>query len=200
MNSRKTKIFGRIGSLAACAYAALCGVSCELTHGDPVHEAQVEALGPEQPGISEGPFHRAGQPCNVCHGKQGPAKAQFSLAGTVFAAPSGSASQAAMGVENAAVGIIDSVGAPFLASTNCVGNFYVAPDRYNPTFPILVAVSKGKTAVLMTSHITRETSCASCHTREVSDTSPGQVYLSTPDMPMDCPSGINPSTPISRGP
>jgi len=194
MNSLRTnKILGRFGPLAVCMYAMLCGLSCDLTDGDPVHEAQVEALGPEKPGIPVGPFHRAGQPCTVCHSRQGPANSVFSMAGTVFAAPPGGASQASVGVENAAVGIVDSTGAPFLASTNCVGNFYVAPDLYDPTFPVLVAVSKGSTSVFMVSHITRETSCANCHARAVSDTSPGQVYLSTADVPTACP--VSPITP-----
>jgi hypothetical protein len=197
MNSLKTKkILGHLGSVGACLYAALCGVSCELADGDPVHEAQVQALGPETPGIPQGPFHRAGQPCTVCHSRQGPAKAVFSMAGTVFAARAGTVSQqASVGVEGAAVGIIDSTGAPFLASTNCVGNFYVAPDRYDPTFPVLVAVSKGMSSVFMVSHITRETSCANCHARAISDTSPGQVYLSTADVPTDCP-----VSPITQAP
>lgn len=190
MNSRRMKsLFGRLGSLAVCTYAAACGVSCELTHADPVHESEVEALGPEKPGIPQGPLHRAGQPCMVCHSPEGPANTVFSFAGTVFAAPAmvGATTGAPVtGVENAAVGIRDSTGAPFLALTNCVGNFYVAPDKYSPVFPVLVSVSKGKNAVFMNSQITRETSCAGCHARAVSDTSPGQVYLSTSDVPTDC--------------
>jgi hypothetical protein len=189
MNSLRTnKLLGRLRSLAVCAYAGLSSVSCALSNGDPVHQAQVDALGPEKPGIPQGPFHRAGQPCTVCHSRQGPAKAVFSMAGTVFAArPDSPSSQRSVGVDQAAVGIVDSTGSNFLASTNCVGNFYVAPDSYDPTFPVLVAVSKGKTSTFMQSHITRETSCANCHARAISDTSPGQVYLTTADVPMGCP-------------
>ena len=55
--------------------------SCSL---DPVHDGQVSALGAEDSSIPVGEYHRAGQPCTVCHGGEGPAKEVFSVAGTIY--------------------------------------------------------------------------------------------------------------------
>src|SRR5256885_5077120 len=54
---------------------------------DPVHDARVDALGPEIDGVPRGPLHRRGQPCLTCHGGSGPANTELSVAGTVFATP-----------------------------------------------------------------------------------------------------------------
>src|SRR5262245_45474575 len=66
------------------ASAALLAGSCAL---DPVHDSSVKALGGEDPEWPQGPYHRAGQPCAVCHGGQGPAKNTFLLAGTIYYTP-----------------------------------------------------------------------------------------------------------------
>lgn len=68
----------------AAVVAAIAGCST-----DPVHDAEVAALGPEVPGMPKSlyEYHRAGQPCLVCHGGEGPAHTQFSFGGTVFAGP-----------------------------------------------------------------------------------------------------------------
>jgi hypothetical protein len=66
--------------LAASMVVAAAISSC----ADPVHDALVASLGPENPAVPQGQYHRAGQPCTACHGPEGPAKTQFSLAGTIF--------------------------------------------------------------------------------------------------------------------
>lgn len=178
----------------AFSLALVCfGGSCVFFQSDPVHDAAVQALGPEVPGIPRGPYHRAGQPCTVCHSSAGPAQTVFSLAGTVFSAATVPASQAGpIGVDGASVGVLDDDGARTVITTNCVGNFFVSPDVFNPAFPILVNVSKAEAGVVtMKSHISRDSSCASCHSDPQSTTSPGHVYLPTP-----APT-INPACPVS---
>jgi hypothetical protein len=179
--------------------AVLSGVlSCELVQGDPVHEAQVSALGPERAGIDQGEFHRAGQPCVVCHSTQGPAKTVFSFAGTVFEAASGTQPGAmgdpgSTGVDQAVIGVLDSTHREIRVVSNCVGNFFISPDQIDPTFPVLVAVSKGKSATYMMSHISREGSCAECHMRKAGPDSPGQIFFSASGVP-DCK--VSPITPV----
>src|SRR5262245_52180936 len=66
---------------ALAAAAMLLGLAaCE----DPVRDNRIDALGPEEPGIPEGPLHRAGQPCLACHNGEGPGENVFSVAGTVY--------------------------------------------------------------------------------------------------------------------
>jgi hypothetical protein len=166
----------------------------DLVQPAPVHEAAVQALGPEQPGVPQGPYHRAGQPCTVCHSGQGPAHTVFSLAGTVFSAPFTASSDAgAVGVDQATVGVVDDDGSEHSILTNCVGNFYVTPDAYSPAFPILVNVSKeGAGVVPMMGHIGREASCAECHTDPSGTTSPGRVFLPTPASANDASCPVSP--------
>src|SRR4051794_4421968 len=66
-------------ALLASTAGPLAFVSC----GDPVSDARIAALGPEDPGVPPGPLHRPGQPCVVCHSRQGPAS-PFLVAGTVY--------------------------------------------------------------------------------------------------------------------
>jgi len=158
--------------LLAALSSALAG-SCS----DPVQSAAVVAEGKETSGIPKGPLHRAGQACVVCHQEGGPAGAHvFSLAGTVFASPT-----ELVGVDKADVQITDSVGAKFVATTNCVGNFFVRPEQFAPRFPVLVRVAKNRTSRTMKSPIGRDPSCGSCHKVQVNAdnraTSVGHIYL-----------------------
>lgn len=181
----------RTGFISLCA-------SCALTQGDPVHEAEVQALGPELPGVPKGPYHRAGQPCTVCHSTEGPAHTVFSLAGTVFSSAFNPTSQTGpVGVNGASVGVVDDDGAQVVLTTNCVGNFFATPNVFNPAFPILVNVSKeGAGVVSMVSHISRDMSCASCHSDPPSVSSPGHVYIPTsaPTSDPQCP-----VSPVAKG-
>jgi hypothetical protein len=171
-----------IASIIIAALTALLG-SC----GDPVHDGQVAALGGEAPGVPQGEFHRAGQPCGVCHGPDGPASLAFTLAGTVFAQQF----PQAVGVDVAQVLFVDDNQAHFNVNTNCVGNFFITANDWNPAFPVKAGVSVGGPPLLMQSHISREVSCANCHRDPPGLDSPGHIYtLSTPN-PM------NPSCPVS---
>lgn len=145
---------------AAAATVGLLAGGC----ADPIHDRAVDALGEEAEKPGEGEFHRAGEPCGTCHQASGPAEKVFSVAGTIFASP-----DSQVGVYNAEVQLTDSVGTQFIATTNCVGNFFVTPDQWTPKFPILVRVKKGPTARAMKSPIGREASCAACHKLTLND-------------------------------
>ncbi len=144
-------------------------------------------------------YHRAGQPCLVCHGGQGPASKQFSIAGTVFAGPFSNTGDNTLGVSGATVAYVDDNTSTNFSTTNCVGNFWLLADGSTgwpnfPAFPILTEViSPGTPPVVtpMVGHIGRDGSCASCHADPPGPTTLGHVYAnySSPTTP-SCP--VNP--------
>ena len=166
---RSTNLGARFLALAVVAAGLGAAASCS----DPVHESEVAALGGETD-IPQGEYHRAGQPCGVCHGQEGPARLQFSLAGTVFLGP-----DCRVGAGGAHVLIIDSEGhqPPGEVVTNCVGNFEIAQDVWAPEFPILAWVQDGDITKKMMSHVSRETACNQCHKDPNSDDAPGHIYM-----------------------
>jgi hypothetical protein len=181
--------------LALAALAAAFG--CDA---DPIHTAEVQALGPEATGIPVGEYHRAGQDCSVCHGGEGPASTQFSIAGTVFFGPASAAPP--VGVGNVTVYLQDNSTAMARAfTTNCVGNFFATTGDYNPQFPILVTIGGTPQAqylqVSMQSQIGRDASCGGCHQYPASYDSPGLIHLNAADDPtyMGDPSCPVPTTP-----
>lgn len=126
---------------------------------DPVTSGAINALPGENPNAPVGEFHRAGQPCVVCHSPSGPASSDdFSIGGTVFAQP-----QNAVGVDQATVAMTDTTGSQFTTTTNCVGNFFVKKSDWDPSFPIFVRVFKNGLSRTMQGQIGRERSCANCH-------------------------------------
>jgi hypothetical protein len=149
---------------------------------DATHDADVQALGGEAPGVPRGPLHRPGQPCLTCHGGMGPASRQFSVGGTVVLVRS----ESAPGV-GAQVQIQDITGSFFTATTNEVGNFYVPVETWQPTYPTQVQISLGSLAQQMNTHVGRDGSCAGCHTHPQGPTSPGSVYLA--ETASDLPEG-----------
>jgi hypothetical protein len=163
----------------ALASAGLLG-SCV----DPVHNAQVKALGGEATGVPQGEFHRAGQPCTTCHEDSGPASTVFSVAGTVFYGP-----ERSIGAGGVEVLLVDSDGAKRSVTTNCVGNFFIPRDSWDPAFPILVSLAQGTTTVSMKSQISREGSCANCHRDPPGFDTPGHVRLMSTDKNVTIPSG-----------
>lgn len=174
-----------------CVYVAMVGAAAlGASCVDPVHQQQIDALGPESDGVPQGEYHRAGQPCTVCHQDSGPASTTFAVAGTVFYGP-----DKTIGAVNVNVEMVDSLGSNFVATTNCVGNFYVPPDVWNPAFPILVQLQGADGNVLkMKSQISRQGSCAGCHTDPLGAASPGHVHLSNtepanPFIDQTCPVG-----------
>jgi hypothetical protein len=184
----------RIGHIALTLpllFVALAPVAaCDM---DPVHASLVSQLGPEAAGIPTGEFHRAGQPCVVCHGDQGPVSSKFSIAGTVFYGPNTSMNSpgfiGASGTMNQPVTVYleDDNQTKFQVNTNCVGNFWIRPQDWQPSFPVIVSIggptlAGGTTTQKMNSHIGREPSCGMCHQVQSYPSQPGAIanYYSTP--------------------
>ncbi len=173
----------RLGWLGGLAMVASVGSSCNL---DPVHKASVNNLGSEQADLypPESPYHRPGEPCALCHSKEGPADSIFALAGTIFWGPDNYDKR----VDMAYVRVLDANKTRKCFVTNCNGNFYATTDQFpSITFPLLVSVERVKnpgkdesTLVIrrMTGHIGREASCATCHIQGLRDFgSPGQIRM-----------------------
>ena len=170
-------------TFASVALVAGIGSSCNL---DPVHRAGVNNLGEEKSDLypTESAYHRPGEPCALCHSKEGPASSVFVLAGTVFWGPDNYERR----VPNAYVRVLDANKTRKCFVTNCNGNFYVENDQFSKlTFPILISVeatnNPGKdesTLKLRTmgGHVGRQGSCATCHIQGLRDFgSPGQIRM-----------------------
>jgi len=164
--------------------------------GTTPEQAAEDALGdtdhrvPQDDGdIETGPRHRPGQPCLVCHSEaHNPGGEIFVIAGTVYERPS-----SVTGLGGVTVSMTDAEGRAFDALTNPVGTFYVRVEGdldaprlrsegelqlpFTPTFPVRVELSRDADTIEMRSSIQREGSCAGCHERLASDSSPGQIYL-----------------------
>ncbi len=168
-----------------CVVALIAVASC----ADPEHQAQVDALGPEPASPGPGPTHRPGQPCLTCHGGDGPAKAQFAVAGTIFQ----TAARGAAPLVNGNVLVYDATTdgtdgqTPHQSSTNAAGNFYFDASAWSPVFP-LHDITLDFTGIApprpkMHTRVGRNGSCATCHFDPPDGTSlaarntPGHVYL-----------------------
>jgi hypothetical protein len=206
--SRPSTPHARLAGLlraGACLALAATSIAC----GDPVIDAQIEALGGEAEGVEPGQYHRPGQPCALCHAEYPGQEPFMAVAGTVFADP-----VSFLPVEGAEVIIYDAVGQIFRKTTNCIGNFHWTRDEADVQFPIAVEVRcptydadgapktdpTGKTIFkvkAMGSWVSRDRSCAGCHSltgRTLDST--GWIYCNTeqeaatnpyPAIPEDCP-------------
>lgn len=177
-------------TIAAASLVLALGFACS----DPVYDSQIKALGDEAPNVPTGEFHRAGQPCELCHSASGPASSSpFSVAGTVFAQRAN-----AVGVDSVTVAMTDTKGSAYTATTNCVGNFFVRPGDWDPAFPILVRIYKGDRSQTMQGQAGRERSCANCHKDPLTSyealSSVGHVYLYSADETVPPP---NPTCPVN---
>jgi hypothetical protein len=179
-------------ALATCLVSvAGVGSSCNL---NPVHRAGVNNLGPERDDLypPDTEFHRPGEPCALCHSKDGPADSEFVLAGTIFWWDDANDVQNRSyndRVDQAYVRILDANKTQKCFVTNCNGNFFVRPEDFpRITFPLLVSVERTKepgkndkesiAIRRMTGHIGRESSCAICHIQGIRDfASPDQIRL-----------------------
>lgn len=173
--------------VAIVAGAALIG-AC-----DPVHQSEIDALGPEDPRVGRGPLHRPGQPCITCHISPGAASPTFTVAGTIFQNPDvlkdGSTELHREPAVDAQVQMTDALGRVYTARTNAAGNFYLTKEQFDPAYPMFVKLCTGDgcdpsaatpTANPMKTHIGREGSCASCHSDPEGRTSVGHVFLVDP--------------------
>jgi hypothetical protein len=185
-----------IAPLAALAAAAL--TAC----GNPAIDDQVKALGPEVDGVAPSEYHRPGQPCLLCHGVYGGAKPLMSVAGTIFAIPERKG-KPSTGVEGVIVTVTDSFGDVKTKKTNCIGNFFITADEWEPGFPLAAKIEypstsgKGTTPAYMSTRIGRDGSCAGCHHGLRAADTPGSIYCidsTTNPFPVpgsDCP-GVPP--------
>ena len=163
--------------LAGTAVAAALAWSC----GDPVHDTRSDSLGDERTGVSPGPKHRPGQPCLACHGGDGPASAELSVAGTIFQ----TAAPGSPPLEGATVTIFDATqladgGAPRSTFTNAAGNFFFRKAEWSPTYPlhdISVNFTGLPSPIVMHTTVGRDGSCATCHFDPKGSNSHGHVYL-----------------------
>lgn len=170
--------------LVGAVLALGAATSCNL---NPVQRAAVNNLGDEQGDLypPESEYHRPGEPCALCHSKDGPADSEYALAGTIFWGPDNYERR----VANAYVRILDANKSRKCFVTNCNGNFFVRKQDYESIkFPMLVSVERTKkpgegdetTLAIqrMGGHIGREASCATCHILGLRDfASPGQIFM-----------------------
>jgi len=174
MRARQLFHAGMLGVLWALVVLVAGGsVSCF----DPVHAADVDALGPERKGVRPGPNHRPGQNCLTCHGGEGPGSPDFSIAGTVYSA---------VGVQeplaDVTVVLQDANHETRSTKSNEVGNFYLTTTSWSPTFPVAVQLRDPRAdqngVQPMNSPIGRNGGCAFCHYGAVDEpTHMPPVYL-----------------------
>lgn len=161
--------------------------------GDRLTDERIEALGDEVPGVPASEFHRPGQPCLLCHGEYEGAAPAFSVAGTIFATPITDGEKPSP-VEGVTVTITDSFGDTKTKKTNCIGNFFIKADEWQPGFPLAAKIEypsvtgTGTTPAYMSSRIGRDGSCAGCHEGPRSLGSPGVVFcVDQPENPFPEP-------------
>ena len=141
--------------LTALGLAALFA-SCS----DPVRDQAIERLGGEDPRVAQGPEHRPGQPCVLCHSDGGPASSKFAIAGTIFE----TSSPESKGAEGVQVFIKDTQNVQRTYDTNAAGNFFVPESDWSDlTFPFKVGLLKDGKVFPMSSTVNREGSCNFCH-------------------------------------
>jgi hypothetical protein len=159
------------------AAAIASGAILATAHCDPVRSDAIDALGGEVPGVRQGPLHRPGQPCVLCHDGSVGAPEGFSVAGTVFLAPGDRTP-----VTGALVVLVDSTGSSFDVLTNAAGNFYVLPRQWTPRYPMTVSVTpRERKALVMQTLIHTDGSCAGCHADPPGPSSPGAVWIQLAD-------------------
>jgi len=168
-----------LGAVLAGGLAACIGTT-------PQEEAE-QALGDDS--AEEGPTHRPGQPCLVCHGEDhSPGGEVFVLAGTVYRR-----ADDVDGLEGAEVEVTEDDGDVFTVRTNRVGTFLVSVGEVDederdegwiglssaPDYPLRVVVrAAGGLEETMRNVIHREGSCAICHDRAgPGATSAGKVFV-----------------------
>ncbi|WP_156041038.1 hypothetical protein [Chondromyces apiculatus] len=168
--------------------------------GNPSIDERVEELGDEVEGVPLA-FHRAGQPCVMCHSIYGGAEPRMSVAGTIYSVKGMVANPDGTGtavpsppVDQVTVLMFDSFGDKREVKTDCVGNFHLTPEEWDPFFPLYAEIKfplpqeapapgapapAGEPVIrraAMGTWIQREGSCNACHAGEPNQGSAGKVY------------------------
>lgn len=169
------RAFGEITAVLGLSALALAGC------GNPVIDSRIEALGGEDPAVAVSEFHRAGQPCVLCHSEYEGASPEMSVGGTIFATINDQ-----IPVDQVTVRLTDALGDSRMATTNCVGNFYITKDDWDPAFPLQAVITYNAPAAAgavpepkqrkMASRISRDGSCATCHYGPRTQASVGWVF------------------------
>ena len=172
-------------SSAVLAALVLGALSC----GNPALDPRIEALGDEKPGVEEGEFHRPGQPCLLCHGKYQGVEPEMSVAGTIYGTPASETP-----VEDVRVTLVDAQGETRTVKSNCIGNFFITREQWDPLFPLhaeieyaLPGAPESTKRVVMSTRINRDGSCAGCHVGTPNQGSPGWVYCAAADSGLEFP-------------
>lgn len=159
-----------LAALVLAAPLSACNVVEDAL--DPVHAREVAALGDDPSGQHNGPTHRPGQPCLVCHGGLGPGRPDLSVGGTIYRSMPNTQS-----LNGAVVTLTDAHKDIRQVTTNRTGNFLIDASAWQPTYPMFASVSYGGVGIDMKTQVGRDGSCAACHTDPPGPASAGHVYL-----------------------
>ncbi len=174
------RVLAATGLLSAAFASAACG--------NPVTDDAIEAWGGELPNVPAGEHHRPGQPCVLCHSVAGGASPRLLLGGTIF-----SDQTSFLPVEGAEVVIYDAVGDSYKMTSNCIGNFFLEAGDKAPQFPLAAEIRcptysadgeklEAQKVVSMNSWISRDGSCATCHSLNgTGPSSTGWLFCNSPD-------------------
>jgi hypothetical protein len=164
-----------IATRALLAFGAAVVAFAAIAACDPVHSDAINALGDNAPGTRNGPLHRPGEPCLLCHDGAITDPNAFSVAGTIYLT-----ADAKQPATSATIEMTDKNGSVHKAQTNEAGNFYVTPQEWTPTYPLHVTVTANGVKAVMQTRVGRDGSCAGCHTDPVGPGSPGHVSVVDP--------------------
>jgi len=151
--------------------------------GNRAVDERIALLGEEDPNVPVGEFHRPGQPCVLCHGEYLRENPIMSVGGTIYAYPTKTPEEKPLPVKGAKVKLTDSFGEQYEVGTNCAGNFFIETGKWDPAFPIRAEIEypvpgalESTKRVVMSTRISRDGSCAGCHTANPTQGSPGYVF------------------------
>ena len=106
----------------------------------------------------------------------------MSVAGTIYAYPTATPEEKPLPVKGVKVKLTDSFGEQYEVGTNCAGNFFIEAEKWDPAFPLRAEIEypvpglESTKRVVMSTRISRDGSCAGCHTKNPTQGSPGWVF------------------------